>query len=66
METPLRMAVLLLSEYPLPEQDLFHLHHPHVTDLPTCLLLTQGLIAYQRGGEGHASLLVSLVTNVST
>ena len=31
---PLRMAALLLSVHPLPDQGLLHLHPVHTTDLP--------------------------------
>ena len=36
-----KMAVLLLSAHPLPDQYLLPLHPPHRTDLPTYLSLTQ-------------------------
>ena len=73
MVRPLKMAVLLLSVHPLPDQRL--LHPMHMTDLPTYLPLPQPVIAltldqnisprivYQSGGEGRAPPLVSLVTD---
>ena len=35
MVRPLRMAVLLLSVHPLPDQCPLHLQPTHITDLPT-------------------------------
>ena len=60
------MAVLLLCVHPLPDQCLLHLYTMHMTDLPMYLPQAQLVIAYQSGGEGHASLLLSLVTNEPT
>ena len=58
------MAVLLFSVHPLPDQCLIHLHPIHMTDLPTYLpQAPAGDCSHQRGGEGRAPLLVSLVTN---
>ena len=37
MVRPPKMAVLLLSVHPLPDQHLLHLHPTHMTDLPTHL-----------------------------
>ena len=37
MVQPLKMAVLLLSVHPLPDQGLLHIHPMHMTDLPTYL-----------------------------
>ena len=37
MVRPLKMAVLLLSVHPLPDQCLFHLNLTHMTDLPLFL-----------------------------
>ena len=73
MVRPLKMAVLLLSVHPLLDQCLLHLHPTHMTDLPTYLsqapandcssFRSEHLhYAYQRGREGHAPLLASLVT----
>ena len=56
------MAVLLLSVHPLLDQCLCHLHPTHMTDLPTYTLQA----STQRGIEGCASLLASLVTNELT
>ena len=50
MVGPLKVAVLLLSDLPLPNQSLLHPCPMHRTHLPTYLLL------------GCATLLVSLVT----
>ena len=63
----LKMAVLLFSVHPLLHQSLLHLHPMHVTDLPTYLpQAPAGDCSYQKGGEGRALLLVSLVTNEPT
>ena len=35
MFRPLKMAVLLLSVYPLLDQGLLHAHPTHLTELPT-------------------------------
>ena len=67
MVRPLKMAVLLLSLHPLPDQCLLHRHSTQKTDLPTYLpQAPAGDCSYQRGSEGHASQLVSLVTNEPT
>ena len=67
MVRPLKMAVLLLSVHPLPDQCLLHLYPMHMTDLPTHLPQAPASDhSYQRGGEGFAPLLVSLVTNEPT
>jgi len=58
------MAVLLLSVHLLLDQSLLHLHPTHLTDIPTYVLQAPASeCSYQRGGEGHAPLLVSMVTN---
>ena len=58
---------ILLSVYPSPDQCLLHLNPIYMTDLPLYLPeAPAGDCSYQRGGEGHASLLVSLVTSEST
>ena len=36
MVRPLKVAVLLLSVQPLPDQGLLPLHPTHLTDLPMC------------------------------
>ena len=67
MVRPLKIAVLLLSVHPLPNQCLLHLHPPHRTDLPTYLpQVPASDCSYQRSGEGCAPLLVSLVTDEPT
>ena len=69
MVRPVKMAVLLLSVYPLLNQCLLHLYPMHVThgDLPMYLPQAPASnCSYQRGNEGHATLLVSLVTNEPT
>ena len=78
MVRPPKMAVLLLSVHPLLDKCLLYLHPIHMTDLPkylprpqlvTVLTLDQNIStmrAYQRGGEGHGPLLVSLVTDEPT
>ena len=54
MFRPLKMAVLLLSVYPLLDQGLLHAHPSHLTELPTdCPRPTQQ-ISYQRGSDGLA------------
>ena len=64
MVRPLKMAVLLLSVHPLPDQCLLHLHPKHMTDLLTYLPQAPASdCSYQRGGEGRAPLLVPLVTH---
>ena len=61
------MAVLLLSVHPWPTQCLLHLCLTRLIDLPGYLPQTPaGDCSYQRGGELHASLLVSLVTKEPT
>ena len=67
MVRPLKMAALLLSVYPLPNQCMLHLHAIHMTDLP--MYLPQAPASHcsrQRGGERLAPLLVALVTNEPT
>ena len=67
MVRPLKMAVLLLSVHPLFDQHLLHLHPTHMTDLPMYLPLPQLVVVFnQRGGEGRAPRLVSLVTDEPT
>ena len=67
MVRPLKMAALLLSVHPLPNQCLLHLHPTHMTDLPAYLSQAPASnCSYQRGSEGLAPLLVSLVTNEPT
>ena len=59
----LTMAVLLLSVHLLLTQSLLYLHPTHRIDLPIDLPQVQASdYSYQRGSEGHAPLLVSLVT----
>ena len=53
---PLKVAVLLVSVNPVPDQCLLHLHSTHLSDLPACFQLVTVLI---RG-------VVSLVTNEPT
>ena len=60
------MTVLLRSVHLL-DQGLLHVHALHMTDLTTYLLRAPvGDCFNQRGGEGHAPLLVSLVTGEPT
>ena len=67
MHRPLKMAALLLSVHPLPDQCPLHLYSTHSTDLPTYLPQAPASdCSFQRGGEGRAPLLVSLVTNEPT
>ena len=67
MIKPLKMSALLLSGHPLPDQCLLHLNPTHMTDVPMYLpQAPAGDCSYQRGGEGRAPLLVSLVTNEPT
>ena len=67
MVRPLKVAVLLLSVHPLPNQCLLLLYLTHLTHLPTYLpQAPAGDCSYQRGREGRAPLLVSLVTNEPT
>ena len=67
MVKPLKMAVLLFSVHPLLDQCLLHLHPTHMTDLPIYLLQAPSSdCSYQRCREGHAPLLVSLVTDEPT
>ena len=61
--SPLKMAVLLLSVHLLLNQCLFHLHPTQMTDLPTYCPSSQLVIVLNKGDEGCAPLLVSLVTN---
>ena len=62
-----RMAVLLLIVHPLIDQDLLLLHPAHMIDFPTYLPQALGSDSSNpRGGEGHAPLLVSLVTDEAT
>ena len=67
MVRPLKMAVLLLYVHPLPDQCLLHLYLTHLTDLLTYLFQAPASdCSYQSGGEGRASLLLSLVINEPT
>ena len=67
MVRPLKVAVLLLSVLPLPSQCLLHLHLRHRSDLPVYLPQAPASdCSYERGGEGCAPLLVSLVTKEAT
>ena len=62
MVRALKRTILLLSVYPSPDQCLLHLNPIYMTDLPVYLPeAPAGDFSYQRGGEGHAPLLVSLV-----
>ena len=64
---PLKIAVLLLSGHTLLNQCLLHLHPTHMTDLPMYLPQAPASdCSYQKGHEGRAHLLVSLITNEST
>ena len=61
------MTFFMLIVHPLLDQDLLLLHPAHMIDFPT--YLPQALASDSsnpRGGEGHAPLLVSLVTDEST
>lgn len=61
------MAAFLLAVHPLLDQDLLLLHPAHMIDFPT--YLPQALASDSsnpRGDEGHAPLLVSLVTDEPT
>ena len=67
MVRPLKIALLLLSVHPLPDQCLLHLYSTHWTDLPTYLPQASASdCSYQKGSEGRVPLLVSLVTNEPT
>ena len=67
MVRPLKMAVLLLSVRPLPDQCLLRLHPMHLTDLPEYLPQAPASdCSYQSWGEGCAPLLVSLVADEPT
>lgn len=64
MVKPLKMVDLLLSVHSMPDQRLLHVGLRHVIDLPMYLLQAPAVdSSHQEGGEGHALLLVSLVTN---
>ena len=64
MVRSLKMAVLLLSVHPLPNQYLLHLHPTHMTDFPTHLPQAPGDdCSYKGVTEWCGPLLVSLVTN---
>ena len=61
------MTFFMLTVLPLLDQDLLLLHPAHMIDFPT--YLPQALASDStnpRGGEGHAPLLVSLVTDEPT
>ena len=61
------MTFFMLTVHPLLDQDLLLLHPAHMIDFPT--YLPQALASDSsnpRGGEGHAPLLVSLVTDEPT
>ena len=61
------MTFFMLIVHPLLDQDLLLLHPAHMIDFPT--YLPQALASDSsnpRGGEGHAPLLVSLVTDEPT
>ena len=61
------MTFFMLIVHPLLDQDLLLLHPAHMMDFPT--YLPQALASDSsnpRGGEGHAPLLVSLVTDEPT
>ena len=67
MVRPLKVAVPLFSVHLSPFQCLLHLHLTHMSKLST--YLPQALASdcsYPRGIEGHAPLLVSLITNEPT
>lgn len=50
-----------------PTQCLLHLHPTQLNDLPVYLpQASAGDFSYQKGGEGRATLLVSLVSNEPT
>ena len=68
MVGPLKMAVLLLSVHPQPDQCLcFAYYLTRMTDLPRYLAQAPASdCSSQRGSEGRALLLVSLVTNEPT
>lgn len=80
MIRPSRMAIPLLSVCPLLNQCLPHLDPAHMTDLPIYIPPTpasgcsstrsepfhRDSLAYQRGDERHAPLLVSLLTDEPT
>ena len=63
----IKMAILLLSAHLLPNQCLLHLYLTHTADLSMCLPLALASHHFcQRGSEGHAPLLVSMVTKEPT
>ena len=73
MVTPLKMAVLLLSVHPLPDQCLLHLYLTHMTDLPgeinsslTYFQAPASDCSYQRGGEACAPLLVMSPSDINS
>ena len=49
MVRPLKMAVLLLSVHPRPDQCLLHLHPTHLIDLLTYLPRPQLMIGLMQG-----------------
>lgn len=67
MVRPLTMVVLLLSVHLLSKECLLYLYSTHMAGLP--VFLSQAPASdcfYQRGDEGSATLLISLVTNKHT
>ena len=57
MARPLKMAVLLLSVYPLSDQCLLPLHPTHSTDVPVNLPHVPAIDwSYQRGSKEQAPL----------
>ena len=59
------MTFFMLTVHPLLDQDLLLLHPAHTIDFPTYWALASDS-SNSRGGEGHAPLLVSLVTDEPT
>ena len=58
------MIALLLSIHPLSDQCLLHLNLTHMTNFPMYRSQAPASdCSYLRGGEGSATLLISLVTN---
>ena len=58
------MDVLFLSLHPLSDQCLLHLNLTHMTNFPMYRSQAPASdCSYLRGGEGSATLLISLVTN---
>jgi len=61
------VAVLLLSVHPQLDHCLLYLHPTHMIDLPIYLPQVQASdYSYQRGSEGCAPILVSLVNDERT